>query len=339
MKKLFPIVLVVLFLACDSDENKAGRFLIKGNQALNKGDYNEAVRLYSEAIAINDQYVEAFNNRGVANYKDGKYIEAIIDYTQILLQIDPDFSEARRNRVNAYLDAGRYEKALEDLVELEKIFADSAFVDFNRGLVYHEMKEFDLSIASFEKSFEKDDTNSETLVNVANGYYMIRDFDKAKQILQRAIGLNATEPNSYNTMALIATEEKDYPSALRQVEEALSLDEANPFFLNNRGYIHLLMNDLESAEKDVRRAIIGSPENPWAYRNRGIIFYLQDRFDDAIRNFQQAAKYDENIPRLNFYWASALNALGQKEAACERVVFMKDKESQESRILIAKVCK
>lgn len=328
----------MLFLACDSDENKAGRFLIKGNEALSKGDYNEAARLYTEAIAKNDVYVEAYNNRGVAYYKDGKYIEAIIDYTKILLQIDPDFSEARRNRVNAYLDAGRYEKALEDLDELDKVFADSAFVDFSRGLVYHEMKEFSLSIASFEKSFEKDNTNSETLVNVANGYYMTRDFGKAKQILQQAIGLNATEPNSYNTLALIATEEKDYPLALRHVEEAINLDVGNPFFLNNRGYIHLLIGDLEAAEKDIRRAIIGAPENPWAYRNRGILFFLQDRFADAVRNFEQAAKYDGSIPRLNFYWASALNALGQKEAACGRVAFLKNKDSQESRTLKATVC-
>lgn len=331
-------MLVVLFLSCDSDENKAGRFLIKGNEALGKGDYNEAVRLYSEAIAKNDQYVEAYNNRGVANYKDGKYIEAIIDYTQILIQINPDFTEARRNRVNAYLDAGRYEKALEDLVELERVFPDSAFVDFSRGLVYHEMKEFNLSIAAFEKSYKKDNSNPETLVNVANGYYMIRDFDKAKETLQLAIGLDATEPNSYNTMALIATEEKNYPLALNQVEEALSLDGANPFFLNNRGYIHLLMNNLESAEKDIRRAIIGAPENPWAYRNRGILFFMQDRFTDAVRNFQQAAKYDENIPRLNFYWASALNELGRNEEACERVAYLKNKESEESKTLVAKVC-
>jgi len=339
MKKLFSVVLVMLLFGCDNDENKAGRFLIKGNDALNKGEYNEAVRFYSEAIAKNDKYIEAYNNRGVANYKDGKYIEAISDYNLILLQIDPEFSEARRNRVNAYLDAGRYEKALGDLEVLEETFPDSAFVDFSRGLVYHEMKEFDLSIEAFEKSFDKDDTNAETLVNVANGYYMVRDFNKAKLTLEQAIGLNAKEPNSYNTLALIATEQEDYSVALRNVEEALILDGGNPYFLNNKGYIHLLMGDLDKAEKDIRRAIIGAPQNPWAYRNRGILFFLKDRFDDAVRNFEQAAKYDEKIPRLNFYWASALYELGRKGEACERVAFLKDKGSQESKKLTEVVCR
>ncbi|MFY0592477.1 tetratricopeptide repeat protein [Roseivirga sp.] len=338
MRRCFPLVLVVLLFACDSEEDKAGRFLLKGNEALGKGEYNEAVRFFSEAIAKNDKFVEAYNNRGVANYKAGKFIEAISDYNKILLQINPDFNEARRNRVNAYLDAGRYEKALEDLEVLSDIFPDSAFVDFSRGLVYHEMKAFDKSIESFEMSFKKDDSNAETLVNVANGYYMVNDFENAKLTLQNAIGLDSQEPNSYNTLALIATEEKVYDEALSRVNEALALDAGNPFFLNNRGYIHLLMNNLEAAEPDIRRAIIGAPQNPWAYRNRGILFYLRDRFDDAVRNFEQAAKYDDKIPELNYYWAMTLNKLGKKEEACARIALLKDKDSDQAKALIKETC-
>ena len=83
MKKVILLSLIFLICACDSDQNKAGRFFIKGNESLNKGDYNEAVRLYSEAIAKNDKYTEAYNNRGVAYYRDRKFIEAINDYSTI----------------------------------------------------------------------------------------------------------------------------------------------------------------------------------------------------------------------------------------------------------------
>ena len=101
MKRLFILTVVIFCLSCDSDQDKAGRFFLKANEAMAKGENQEAIRLYTEAIGKDDQLKEAWNNRGVANYKEKRYVEAINDYTQILLQIDPNFVDARRNRVNA----------------------------------------------------------------------------------------------------------------------------------------------------------------------------------------------------------------------------------------------
>ncbi|WP_208506324.1 tetratricopeptide repeat protein [Roseivirga sp. E12] len=319
MKKVFVLLVLCATFACDSDENKSGRFFIKGNEALNKGEYNEAVRLYSEAIAINDKYVEAYNNRGVAYYRDRKYIEAINDYTTILLQVDPEFSDAKRNRVNAYLDAKRYEKALEDLDDLEGLFPDSAYVDFNRGLVYHEMKDFIRSIEAFNAALIKDEGNPEILINAANGYFMLKDFDKAEGLLNQAEMIDASEPNIYNTQALIETSKENYDVALDLVEEALKLDATNPYFLNNRGFIYLMQGDIVKAGPDIRRAIIGASDNGWGYRNRGILLYMQENHEGAIRNFERAEKLEGKIPLMLDYWVASLKALGRTEEACEKV--------------------
>ncbi len=319
MKKLLILVLVVLVFGCDSDQDKAGRFLLKGNEAMGKGEFNEAVRLYTEAIAKDPDFIDAYNNRGVANYRDGKYVEAINDYTHILLQIDPEFSSARRNRVNAYLDAGRYEKALEDLMVLKNVFPDSAFVDFSRGLVYHEMKDFSQSIDAFNAALKKDEKNPEILINAANGYFMLKDFKSAEALLNRAMAIDATEPNIYNTLALIETAKSNYDKALDLVQQALKLDITNPYFLNNRGYIYLMKSDLENAEPDIRRAIIGAPQNAWAYRNRGILLFKQQKYEGAIRNFELAEKLEKEVPMMHVYWAKALVAMERMVEACQLI--------------------
>ncbi len=319
MKRVSLLFLLFILFSCDSDQDKAGRFFLKANEAMAKGDHTEAIRLYTEAIGKDDQMKEAWNNRGVANYRAKRYVEAINDYTQVLLQIDPDFVDARRNRVNAYLDAGRYEKAMEDLDVLEELYPDSAFVDFTRGLVFHEMKAFQSSIDAFSQAKSKSDNDAEILINIANGYFMLKDMDRAIQLLEEAKSLDSTEPNIYNTLALIEISKPtpDYSIALENVNQALKLESNNPFFFNNRAFIYLMTEELMKAQEDIRLAIMGAPENAWAYRNRGILLYKREDYAAAIRNFQLAEDYDAKVPLMHKYWAFSLLAQGNESDACE----------------------
>ena len=89
MKRL-SILLFLAFtiLGCESDATKAERFFIKGNMALDNGDYREAIRLYTEAVDKYPEFKSALNNRGVAQYKLGHYYEAIDDYTKLIMTMD-----------------------------------------------------------------------------------------------------------------------------------------------------------------------------------------------------------------------------------------------------------
>lgn len=319
MKRFLLLSFVAVLFACDSDQDKAGRFFLKGNEAMTKGEHQEAIRLYTEAIAKDDKYKEAWNNRGVANYKARRYVEAINDYTQILLQIDPEFVDARRNRVNAYLDAGRFDKAMEDLDVLENLYPDSAFVDFTRGLVYHEMKDFQSSINAFEGARVKSDKDAEVLINIANGYFMLKEMDRAMNLLEEAKTIDAEESKIYNTLALIelSKNEPNYDFALQNMNQALKFESNNPYFFNNRAFIYLMTDELMKAQGDLRLAIMGAPENAWAYRNRGILLYKREDYEAAIRNFQLAEDYDAKVPLMHRYWAQALLAQGKQTEACE----------------------
>ncbi|PWL32177.1 tetratricopeptide repeat protein [uncultured Roseivirga sp.] len=321
MKKYFLLLTTLLVFACDSDEDKAGRFFIKGNEALNNSQLEQAVRFYSEALAIKPDYKEALNNRGVALYQDGRYTEAIIDYSNILVQVDTGYADALRNRANAYLADGQYEKALGDLAKLEYKLPDSAYVYFTKGLAYHEMKDHTQSIASFNQALEKGSDSTEVYINIANSMFMMGDFESAINRLNEAKEINADEPNIYNTLALIESyrPEPDFDLALDLVNQALKLDYNNPYFLSNRAFIYLNQSRLEEAEKDIRISIIGASDNAWAYRNRGMLFYFKEDYEAAIRNFELAADIDVNVPRMYAYWALSLQALGMKSEACDVV--------------------
>jgi tetratricopeptide (TPR) repeat protein len=144
------------------------------------------------------------------------------------------------------------------------------------------------------------------------------------------------EPNIYNTLSLIATQERDFKKALQFANEAVSLDRLNAYFNNNRGFIHLNLGNLEKAEADINLGIKADPRNPWAYRNKAIFYFKSGSYESALRNIQQAALYDDSIPLLNFYWASILLELDRNAEACEKLVAT---NTPESILLRKQACK
>ncbi|MCE7995287.1 MAG: tetratricopeptide repeat protein [Roseivirga sp.] len=338
MKHGILSLFILLLFACESNEDKAGRFFLMGNNSLAEGNFKEATRLYTEALQKNPKMKEAFNNRGVAYYKDKKYTEAIVDYTKAIKEVDAYYMDAWRNRADAYYATGLYDDALKDLLFLGEAYPDSAWVDFNAGLNFIAKKDYKRAINAFDKSLDKDSSNVEAVINKASAYYLFGYYDQANRFLDDAEKLDPSLANIYNTRALIATDKGNYDEALIEVNKALELEINNPYFNNNRGYIHLMTDQLEQAEKDINLGIKGDPQNGWAYRNKGIFYFMTDKFDDALRNFEQAGLYDESIPKLDYYWGATLIKLNRAGEACPKLKASVDAFENEGRALYEQHC-
>ncbi len=72
-----------------SQFEKAEEFHSKGYSARKKGDYQSAIKFYSDSLQIKPDYFKALFNRGFAYDKIGDYDSAIKDYTKAI-QIDPE---------------------------------------------------------------------------------------------------------------------------------------------------------------------------------------------------------------------------------------------------------
>ena len=75
--------------------------------------YNEALSEFAEAISINPNYANAYNNRGLAYLALQKYDEAISDYTNAIL-INPNDSKAYYYRGVVYHEKGDCDNAKKD---------------------------------------------------------------------------------------------------------------------------------------------------------------------------------------------------------------------------------
>jgi tetratricopeptide (TPR) repeat protein len=87
------------------EELSAEQYFVHAHKKYEAGNVDEAIVDYTEAIRLNPHYAIAYNNRGVARYRNAKgdLDGAIADYTEAL-RLNPRLAHTYQNRGNAYLN-------------------------------------------------------------------------------------------------------------------------------------------------------------------------------------------------------------------------------------------
>ncbi|MDH3929743.1 MAG: tetratricopeptide repeat protein, partial [Deltaproteobacteria bacterium] len=85
----------------------------QGLSFLEFGQYDEAIRAFSEAIELSPQYSEAYRNRGLAWAKKGEFDQAISDFTKAV-EINPGDGQAYYNRGTVWAEKGALKWGLTD---------------------------------------------------------------------------------------------------------------------------------------------------------------------------------------------------------------------------------
>lgn len=315
IRHLAVLAVGLLLITCsESREVRVQRFLMRGNEMVRLKNFDEAERLFREAIGLDSCFADGWNNLGTLQFNRGDFVDAQISYTWAL-DCKPDFTDARFNRANAAYRLREWYSALSDLEKVDDVKPDTAASLHLRGLIYTGMQNYEQAAGTFKKLLSRHTDDFEALVNLGIVLYYAGKLDSAEDVIVHAIALNADEPNGYNTLALIETERGNFDKALEWVGKALALRPGDPYFLNNRGYIYLMTDRLPEAVSDIDKSMVSDPSNAWAHRNKGIYYYLKGDPDNAIRLLEQALGMDPSLPYAGEYMGLSYRSKGDEEAA------------------------
>lgn len=330
-----------LFFAFSCSDNKEARlqqFLLKGNLATKQRSFDQAAYYFGEAIRVEPCYADAWNNLGTVYFEQGRFELAMEKYSKAI-ECQPGFLNALLNRANTAYELKEYYKAIEDLDRVAAIKPDTALVYFTKGLVFTKMRKFDNALDAFAKSIQLDPTNIDHKVNHAIVHFYRKDFDLAKLELEKLAKVKKDEPNIYNTLSLIETEQGNYQEALEMVNKAILLDPKQSYFLNNRGFIFLSLKEMEKAEADINESISADPYNAWAYRNKGVFYLMKGDYPSAERLLKQSLDMDNFVDKIYFYLGMAYLKDGKTALAC--TAFKKSEELGDKMMTtdLVKACK
>jgi tetratricopeptide (TPR) repeat protein len=115
------------------------------------GFWRDAETLFRQAVGVTQNNYLAHNNLGAALSRQGRYGEAIGQFTKALA-LRPDYREARFNMGEALAGEGRYEEALyhyRRVIDLQPEFAEA---HNNIAIVYARMGRLDQAVLHFREA-------------------------------------------------------------------------------------------------------------------------------------------------------------------------------------------
>ena len=114
-------------------------------------DDEQAIADYDQAIALNSDFVEAYNNRGIARTDQGDLEGAIVDFNQAIA-FNPDFAKTYYNRGIARKAQGDLEGAIADYDQAITLNPDLAEAYYNRGIARKAQGDLEGAIADYDQA-------------------------------------------------------------------------------------------------------------------------------------------------------------------------------------------
>ena len=237
------------------NEFLSNRKVAEGNKFFYRGRIDDAIKVYTEAIELNEYNAAAYNRRG--------------NLYNILALNQKNVPIAESNRRMAIND-------LDKAIRLNNNYAE-AFA--NRGFIYYTGKFFGQAIKDFNRAIQLDPNNEWNYIYRAqcnrqtDKNLALADFNKAVELA----------PNkSYTYFArgnFFEQDLKDFSKTLEDYSRAIEFERLENFlalYINNRGGVYQKLKIYDKAIDDYSRAIEllenSKQKNsllPWIYRNRG----------------------------------------------------------------------
>jgi len=217
-------------------------------------------------------------------------------------------SQLRMQLGLSQLQRQNYALALKEFLAAEELNPKDPFIQNNLGLVYFLRERYSESIQHFQNACDLDDKYTDAKNNLARVYIEIRQFDKARKLIQTVLS-DLTYHNSakaYANLGLLEFNDQNYPAALKNFKQVLLTqreDCTSNVFLG-RSYLELkqykLSNDqLEKAAELCKQ--IKSDEGLYYY---AISLYRSGEKKDAVlklkelRSFYPQGKFHDQAKKM-----------------------------------------
>lgn len=212
-------------------------------------NFEKARSIYKEAISLDPQYGEYYNDLANLLQRFGQYEEALANY-EIAFDLCPPYYEAHINRADVFEKIGDYARAEQD---------------YQRALV-----------------LKPDAVHA--YVGLATLYTQLGRTEEALRLLDQALYYNPNDAHAHNNRGLLLTETGESELARAAFDRAIQINPRMHEAYSNRAILSFEAGDHESALADLNQAIALRPE--FEYRvNRGMLYQATQQIELALAEF------------------------------------------------------
>lgn len=202
-------------------QNLAGSVQSRADQAAEESRFEEAGKLYLEAVEIDDD-ADRWNAAGNFYFKLERWQQAAECFEKAVNRRNTD-PVLHENLGLALQNLGKYDEA-------EKLFIQAIPYDeqtgryFNRlGLLYYARNNYGQALEFFGKAAEREPDTAVYYSNMASASYEIKKYDQAVQYYEKALQLDPDNYLTYNDIGIICFELGRNDEAIGYYSKAISL--------------------------------------------------------------------------------------------------------------------
>ncbi|MBN1271657.1 MAG: protein kinase [Candidatus Aminicenantes bacterium] len=287
---------------------EAYRHYQKGMEAVWKWNFDEAMKRFEQAVALDSTFALAHLYWAVAKSRYGLSIrDPFTDFTPIQKSIDlakkyaSKATDKERRMIDIY-DAffnRKFETAYRLAEDLNKHYPDDKDSNFLLGDTAWYANRYELSIKALERTLEIDPTFSEAYLVQAYWNSRINNHQKAISAIKKHIALLPKESNAYDSAWEIYMRAGLFDDALKACEDALRINPNWLKFYTHQAYAYLFKGEKQKAYEKIHQLRAFNPtemtvQSGWLSNLEtsymGYIYLYGGRYRDAYAEFQRVLK-------------------------------------------------
>ena len=118
------------------------------------GNHAEAIRCFSESVALRPGHTEGWFNRGLSNTDLGKYDSAVADFTMIVAKLNPEHKRAWYSRAVAWNKSGQADSAIADYTSAIAVDPGYGEAYVNRGNIRFSRNDYAAALDDYNRAAE-----------------------------------------------------------------------------------------------------------------------------------------------------------------------------------------
>ena len=343
-------------------------YKLKGSAAFKQGNFEEAIKFYTEAINVEPTHV-LYSNRSASYSSLGNFTNALEDAKKCT-ELNPTWAKGYNRLATAYEGLGQIKEAMEAYQKVTEIDPNNeSSKTAIQGLFQRMLANMQQNMPQQPQEPENDTpmpdqpkeepvpepvvekTEEELLKEKVaaikkegNIVYKKKEFEAAIKLYDEAFALsNEKEISCLTNKAAVLFEQEKFEDAIAVCQKAVEVGREifADFKLISRAFARMgnsyfKLNDLENAkeaynksltefrtaevldklrecEKLIQQKLKGeyhSPQLSQEARDRGNALFKDQKYADAVKEYTEAIKRDENDPRAYSNRSACLHKLG-----------------------------
>jgi tetratricopeptide (TPR) repeat protein len=298
-----------------------------GGALFEKGQLDESITQFREALRINPEYLGAKRNIGIVFLKQGKIDESIKVLTEVVnskgdrpkahnylglayaekgeldtaiqhykeaIRLKPDYVEAIANLGIALKEQGQVTEAIKEWERALLLNPDEPDVHYNMGLAMAEQYKYDEAIKHFSAALESKPNWAEALYNLGCVYYKQGKFELTVEHCAEALRLKSDYYNAHYNMGLAFVQQGRYDDAAKHIKAALESKPDWPEAHHNLGYVYYRQGNLDLAVEQCVEALRLAPEYLTARLTLAYILSEMGKMEQAVEHYYKILQLDPN---------------------------------------------